>query len=219
MTLDANPDQPPRPLILAFPDVGPHVRLAYRELHLALNGTPEQKHAIGNPDVLPRPWEPATCTQVELRKQLWEWLDAVVIWLNRQYTWDIGGAMIPTCWPAHAHLVHEIAVLADQRRRTGFALTSDALEEWHRYSLPFFLDRLRGRLRSHCDEGHQEWPGRSRHIQHTSARDAAHRQDRYARDVDAVPRSRSSTLPTPRPPRLGLVDLDTGQIITGPPDE
>lgn len=32
--------------------------------------------------------------------------------------------------------VHEIAVLADQRRRAGYALTSDATERWHRYNLP-----------------------------------------------------------------------------------
>lgn len=218
MTLNASPD-PPRPLILAFPDEGQLVRLAYRELHLASNGTPEQKLAIGDPDRLPRPWEPASCTDAELRKRLWDWLDAVVIWLNHEYTWDIGGAMIPTCWPAHPHLVHEVAVLADQRRRAGLALTSDAVEEWHRYSLPFFLDRLRGRLRSYCDEGHQEWPGRSRHTQHISPRDTTFRWQRYTRDIDALQRSSRSMLSTPMPPRLGLVDLDTGQIISGPPDE
>jgi hypothetical protein len=40
--------------------------------------------------------------------------------------------VIPGCWPQHPHLVHEIAVLADQRRRAGTARTSDVLEEWHR---------------------------------------------------------------------------------------
>jgi hypothetical protein len=35
--------------------------------------------------------------------------------------------VIPLCWPQHPHLVHEIAVLADQRRRAGPGLTSDAL--------------------------------------------------------------------------------------------
>lgn len=217
MTLNAHPDQPPRPLILTFPDQGPLVQLAYRELHLAADGTPAQKQAIGDPDHLPRPWEPATCTDADLRRQLWEWLDTVVVWLNHEYAWDVA-AMIPTCWPAHPHLVHEVAVLADQRRRAGLALTSAPLEEWHRYSLPCFLDRLRGRLRSHCDDGHQEWPGRSRHTQHISARDAAFRDGRYARDLDALHPS-SSTPPGQRPPRLGLVDLDTGQILDGTPND
>lgn len=217
MTLNAHPDQPPRQLILAFPAEGPVVRLAYRELHLAAIGSPEQKQAIGNPDHLPRPWEPATCTAAALRRQLWDWLDAVVIWLNHEYAWDVA-AMIPTCWPAHPHLVHEVALLADQRRRAGLVLTSAALEEWHRYSLPCFLDRMRGRLRSHCDDGHQEWPGRSRHTQHTSARDAAFRDGRYACDLDAQ-RPSSSNPPAQRPVRLGLVDLDTGQILDGSPDD
>ena len=47
----------------------------------------------------------------------------------------------PACWPEHPHLVHDLAVLADQRRRAGPAITSDALEDWHRYALPAFLDR------------------------------------------------------------------------------
>jgi hypothetical protein len=50
------------------------------------------------------------------------------------------GMAIPACWPQHPHLVHEIVVLADQRRRAGHALTSDASKEWHRYSLPAFID-------------------------------------------------------------------------------
>lgn len=70
MTLHASPDQPARPLILAFPTEGPLVRLACRELQLAAEGTPEQKRAIGDPDHLPRPWEPATCTDADLRRQL-----------------------------------------------------------------------------------------------------------------------------------------------------
>jgi len=216
VTLIAHPDQPPRPLIRTFPDQGPLVRLACRELHLAANGTPEQKRAIGNPDHLPRPWEPASCTDADLRRQLWQWLEAVVVWLNHEYAWDVA-TMIPTCWPTHPHLVHEVAVLADQRRRAGLAMTSGALEEWHRYSLPCFLDRQRGRLRSHCDDGHQEWPGRSRHTQHTSAHDTAFRDGRYACDLDAL-RSSTATPPGQRPPRLGLVDLETGQILDGSPD-
>ena len=73
----------------------------------------------------------------------------VVDWLISEYVWEAADT-IPACWPQHPHLVHEIAVLADQRRRAGHALTSDALEEWHRYSLPAFTERVKSRLRNHA---------------------------------------------------------------------
>ena len=45
-----------------------------------------------------------------------------------------------------------------------YALTSDALEEWHRYALPAFTDRMRQRVKAHCEVGgHSEWPGQGRH--------------------------------------------------------
>jgi len=95
-------------------------------------------------------------------------LDGVVIWLNHDYTWD-PDAMIPPCWPQHPHLVHEIAALADQRRRAGLALDSNALEEWHRYSVPTFTERMKSRLKAHCEQDHQPWPGRGRHTKHTAS--------------------------------------------------
>jgi len=94
--------------------------------------------------LLLRPWEPASCRTPQLRQQRWCWLEAVVDWLVTEYTWEVGD-MIPACWPQHPHLVHEIAVLADQRRRAGHALTSDALEEWHRHNLPAFTERMKSR--------------------------------------------------------------------------
>ena len=75
---------------------------------------------------------------------------------------------VPACWPQRPHLVHEIAVLADQRRRAGHAFTSDALEEWHRYSLPAFTERMKSRLRNHCEDGHQPWPAKGRHTRYTA---------------------------------------------------
>jgi hypothetical protein len=74
--------------------------------------------------------------------------------------------MIPPCWPHHPHLVHEITVLADQRRRAGIDTSSNSLEEWHRHTVPAFLDRLRQRAKSHCDERHQPWPARTRQARH-----------------------------------------------------
>jgi hypothetical protein len=140
---------PANPLLVrAFPVPGKLVALAYRELDRVATGSPEQIRALGDARLLPRPWEPATCHTAQLRQQLWLWLDAVVDWLVTEYVWDATDT-IPACWPQHPHLVHEIAVLADQRRRAGHAFTSDALEEWHRYSLPAFTARMKSRLRNH----------------------------------------------------------------------
>jgi hypothetical protein len=88
-----------------------------------------------------------------------------VTWLNHEYVWDVAD-VIPPCWPQHPHLVHEIAVLADQRRRAGQALTSEALEDWHRYRLPSFTERMRTRLRYHGQENHQSWPAKGRYTRH-----------------------------------------------------
>lgn len=98
MTTTTNAPPPPAPLVQPFPEPGPHVRLAYRELSIAATGTPEQANALGDPRRLPRPWDPATCRNPALREQLWAWLDAVVTWLNTQYVWDVTG-ITPACWP------------------------------------------------------------------------------------------------------------------------
>lgn len=203
----------PTPMVYPFPVPGDQVRLAYRELHVAVNGTEDEQKALGNHTLLPRPWEPATCLDPALRHELWQWLEEVVIWLNHDYTWDAAG-LIPNCWPLHPHLVHEIAVLADQRRRAGLAKTSDPLEEWHRYCLPAFADRMRNRLRAHCDDEHKRWPGRPRHNEHIAETNAQRREDAFALDVDALPGSRRTRdqQEAPGQPRFGLVDLDTGEI-------
>ena len=50
--------------------------------------------ALGLVDDLPRPWQPATCESVDLRAEVWDWLDAVVDWLNTEYVW-LGEDEIP----------------------------------------------------------------------------------------------------------------------------
>lgn len=196
-------------LVRPFPLPGRLVTLAYRELDLADTGTAEQVHALGDARLLPRPWDPASCGTPQLREQLWAWLEAVVDWLLTEYVWDPADT-IPACWPQHPHLVHEIAVLADQRRRAGYALTSDALEEWHRYNLPAFTDRMRVRTRSSCEEGHQPWPAKGRHARHTSEASQQAREDAYRADVAGLHLAEHHL---PRRPPLGMVDLDTGEII------
>ena len=189
-------------LVQPFPSAGPRIRQAYRELDQAANGTPAQIRALGELNQLSRPWDPGTCTSRELRKELWAWLDDVVTWLNHEYSWDVTD-MIPSCWPQHPHLVHEIAVLGDQRRIANTALTSDRLEDWHRNSLPQFTDRLRTRTRNHCDDGHQPWPAKSRHTRHLAP--TSTRERTAAFDNDANSQRRSGL-------RIGVVDLNTGEI-------
>jgi hypothetical protein len=174
-------------LVWPFPSIGPLMRVAYRELDIAAAGTPEQAAVLGDPRLLPRPWIPETCLSAALRTEVWAWLDAVVTWLNHEYTWDVDGT-IPSCWPHHPHLVHEIAVLADQRRTAELALTSDLLEDWHRYSLPTFTDRLHARLRTHCEDGHQPWPAKGRHTRHTAESGRDDRGDAFAVDIAAAGR-------------------------------
>ena len=203
--------QPPSPsqLVLDFPNPGQRIEHAYRELHLTQHGTAEQKAVLGPLEALPRPWDPASVKEPRQRRELWAWLEAFVSWLNHEHTWDVG-AVIPLCWPLHPHLVHEIAVLADQRRRAGKALTSDALEEWHRYALPAFVDRMKLRLKSHCEERHQEWPGRARHTRHVSD-EQRHRRERLYLQDEATRRSTGPEPPSTGP-RLQLVDRETGEV-------
>lgn len=203
------------PMVRAFPRPGQRVHLAYRELHLAVNGTAEQKQAIGPASQLPRPWDPSTCTNPELRSQLWSWIDEFVLWLNHEHTWDLAG-MVPTCWPQHPHLVRELALLADQRRRAVLALNSDPLEDWHRYALPTFAERMRSRLRNHCEEGHQSWPGRGRHQRAISQDQRRKREDAFVADLDAPSPLRSGERTEfPAPPRLSIIDGDLVDAETG----
>jgi hypothetical protein len=207
MTGASGPGADSMALVQPFPEPGRLVQFAYRELDLATSR--QQDHLLPLRDLatLPRPWDPGTCQMPQLRKETWLWLEAVVSWLNHEHVWDVAD-VIPTCWPHHPHLVHEIAVLADQRHRAGRALTSDSLEEWHRHSLPSFIERMRSRLRNHCQEDHQSWPAKGRYTRHIGEASRRRRMDAYAADIRAV----KSTHDQDQSPRLGLVDLETGEI-------
>ncbi len=182
-------------LASAFPEPGPLLAQAYRELDTAINGTQEQIQALGDLRRLARPWDPPTCTNLDLRQELWTWLEQVVTWLNSEYVWDVDG-VVPACWPHHPDLIHEIAVLADQRRHAGAECTSDALAVWHRVSLPEFVERMRARTKSHCEEGHQPWPANGRYARHVGAQSSRDRTAAYNADVDAL----RSEPPEEKPP-------------------
>lgn len=173
-----------RPLVLPFPmPEGPELTAAFLDLYLAAEADDEIKKKIGDPALLPRPWDPPTCRRRQLRQELWEWLDAVVNWFNSEYVWDPTAGMIPPCWPQHPHLVHEIAVLADQRRRASIDTSSNSLEEWHRYTVPAFLDRLKQRTGHHCEEKHQVWPAGARYARHVSTPAVTERQHAFRGDI------------------------------------
>jgi len=194
-------------LLQPFPQPGRLVQLAYRQLDLATGRQQDQLLPLHDLANLQRPWDPATCQTLQLRREVWSWLEAVVTWLNHDHVWDVAD-VIPPCWPQHPHLVHELAVLADQRHRAGEALSSDPLEEWHRHSLPEFAERMRTRLRNHCQEDHQSWPAKGRYSRHVGEASRRRRMDAYAGDVRAL----KSTDDQDPSPRLGLVDLETGEI-------
>ena len=203
----------PAAQVAAFPAPPPGLAQAYRELHQAMHGSPEEKAAVGDAAALPRPWDPGSVTRPALRRELWEWLEAVAAWLNTQFTWDTAD-LIPPCWPQHPHLVQELAVLADQRRQAALMLTSDGSEDWLRYCLPAFTDRMRARLRSHCQDGHQPSPGRGRHAVYAAARQA--RAQVVEQDVAAAVRADSAPAPAhPVGALLRLVDPSTGELLDG----
>ena len=203
----------PVPLVAVFPRPGPSLRLAYTELDMAENGTAEQRKALGPIVDLPRPWSPGSCTKPQLRVELWNWLDAVVVWINHELVFDPID-VIPSCWPKHAHLIHEVAVLADLRRRADLALTSDALEEWHRYALPSFLERMRHRVADHCTNDHPKgWPSAGRFSRHLGDEAASSRQQAFVSDVDTVRGTPARTGALHDGPHLRVVNEKTGEIL------
>lgn len=200
-------------LVEPFPVPGRRVRLAYRELQIAESGTDEQRRALGDLSALARPWDPATCTAPDLRWELWQWLDAVASWLNHQYVFDPLDA-IPACWPRHRHLVHELAVLADQRHHAGRAYRSAALEDWHRSTLTAFIERMRHRVAEHCEEDHPRvWPATGRHARYLADPQRRARHEVFRADLASIATYDAADEQTG--PRLAVVDTDTGEVFDG----
>jgi hypothetical protein len=166
-----------------FPDPPVLVREAFAQLSIARFGTEEQRATIGDPDRLPRPWDPPTCPPT-LRREVWAWLDSVAAWINREYAWQPERSTVPACWPAHPHIAHELAELACLRHDAGLDLTADRLSDWHRYALPTFLDRMALRLGTGCRPGHHaEWPSAGRYREFDGDAASATRHQIFHKDT------------------------------------
>ncbi|MFJ2758774.1 hypothetical protein ACIO3S_24460 [Nocardioides sp. NPDC087217] len=166
-----------------FPSPAASIRSAMEALQAAAADPPKDEEALRRLVQMPRPWDPATC-RGRTRREIWAWLDAVALWINTQHLWNVNRPGIPECWPAHPHLVHDLAVLACSRYYTSFAVTPDSLEDWHRYALAGFLERLRDRLGDGCQPGrHQPRPRRERDVAHGADAVRCGRDERYADDV------------------------------------
>jgi len=175
-----------------FPPPGALVQEALNVLAVVRSGDAELIAELGDLQALPRPWDPDTCTEpVLLGQQLWAWCEQVVTWINHEYMWRPAG-MIPSCWPAHPHLARELPPLACQYLAAQDALDPAPLEEWHRYTLPCFLDRAGGRLgESSCRDGrHIDWPAASRYAAHTSPEALTWRQQQISGTIPGRPAGR-----------------------------
>ena len=171
--------------ILPFPIPGPNLRHLYRHHTIAQSGTEaEQKRALGR-GINDRPWDPATLSNPSYRLEMWHWLEDVVRWFNHEYAWDTS-QVIPDCWPEHPHLIHEIAAMADDRYRAALAHNGGPLENWHRVTVPWFLDRMRKSISSYCEEHHQAWPARARYARQVTQESFNQRWLRASEDTQAV---------------------------------
>jgi hypothetical protein len=176
------------PLTVRFPPPPRWVRHALTQLDEA----EEAGLDLGAAAALNRPWDPATCS-ASVRAELWPWLDDVAGWINHCYAWQTAQA-IPPCWPAHPHLVTELAVLACLRVAAADATTPDALEDWHRYALPGFGTRMAERLGLGCPPGrHVEWPARSWWQAYTGPEAAAARRAMFDDDLSTPPDAARTT--------------------------
>ena len=171
-------------LAAPLPSPSPVLVAALDELRIASVVPPDSEHQLRRLAMLPRPWDPAACP-TELRNLIYLWLDEVVGWINEEHSWRVD-RMIPICWDQHPHIVHELAGIACLRWEAAYAVTPTALEEWQRYALPMFLERVSQRIGSTgCPPGrHQPHPGTARHAVYRERDEATQRRRRRLHDSD-----------------------------------
>ena len=155
-----------RPNVAPFPTPTALIVGLLDDLRLAAERPPTSREELRWLAEMPRPWDPPTCPTT-LQQQLWNWLDEVVAWINEEHTWRVD-RLVPICWMQHPHIAHEIATVACQRHSSMYAVTPDALEDWHKYTLPAFLDRIVQRVgATGCPpDRHQPSPGAARYERH-----------------------------------------------------
>ena len=194
------PAMPPELMVKPFPEPGPTIRTAMEHLQQATVEPPADEEALRELAEMPRPWDPGTCTG-RTRTELWSWLDLVAMWVNEQHLWNVTRTGIPECWPQHPHLVNDLAVLACGRYYTSFAVTPAALEDWHRYTLPGFLERLRDRLGEGCQPSkHQPRPRHERDEAQASTTARRARRDRFQADREKAGARTTGPSKTPAEP-------------------
>jgi len=182
-------------ILAEFPTPPGGIGRALELLAILRRGDPDEIAAAGDLADLPRPWEPTTCP-ADLRESVWDWCDQVAGWLNHDYAWR-PTQTIPPCWPHHPHLARELAVLAFLRHAAEEATSPALMEEWHRYTLPLFIDRMGNRLgESGCRTGkHVDWPAQARHAAYTSTQAKAERQHAFYADTHPVTALHASRRP------------------------
>lgn len=178
-----------------FPMPSGLIQCALDELRIAAAAKGESDDEIVRVATLPRPWDPPTCS-VELRRSIYEWLDAVVGWINEEHTWRTE-RVVPICWDQHPHIVHELAPVAFLRLDAGLARRADGLEQWHRVTLPDFLKRVSDRIgETGCAPGkHQPSPGQGRNAIYRGKVESEARADRRKQDEELPARQLLSSVP------------------------
>lgn len=175
------------PMVQSFPSPGKLVKAAMEALVSAAKALADGASDL-RIEALPRPWDPATCQDAALRAELWAWLDEVACWINTQMLWNLTHPGIPECWPAHPHLVHELAVVACARHYTTYADSPMPLDAWHTNCLPGFLHRLDERHGGACQPGkHVPRPRADRDGKHGDFQAVRTRRQRFHDDVARVP--------------------------------
>jgi hypothetical protein len=150
-------------MLTPLPSPPAPVLLALEQQAVLRSATPAEIRAIGDVTQLPRPWEPLSCLD-DLRAAVWEWCDAVAVWINDEFAWR-PTQMIPPCWPRHPQIARELPLLSVLRWEAERSTSPDMLEDWHRNTLPMFGDRLANQLgESTCRTTgkHQDWPAAGR---------------------------------------------------------
>ena len=172
-------------LVTPFPTAPVQIREALRILAVMKRGDASAIAALGDIKDAPRPWEPASCND-ELRRSLWSWCDEVVAWVNHEYAWR-PSSLIPSCWAAHPHIARELPALACLRLHAAASLSVDATEDWHRHTLPQFLQRLSDRIgESACrSDKHVDWPAAGRYEAFIANGAKTERRNRFANDTIA----------------------------------